>query len=54
MTPDPPPWWAVATTTPPPGWTDRDQWEAMPPGDRLAAWREYRSTPDNNKEHQHG
>lgn len=50
MSPEPTPWWAVATSTPPPNWTDLDAWEAMTPGERMAAWTEYRSTPDN-KEH---
>ncbi len=48
MTPDPP-WFAIATSTPPPNWTERDEWEAMSPGERLAAWTEYRSTQP--KEH---
>ena len=38
------PWFALATSTPPPNWTDPAAWEAMPPGERLAAWTEYRST----------
>ncbi len=49
MTPDSVPWWATATTTPPPG-IDNDRWEAMPPGERMAAWITYRNTPNNAQE----
>ncbi len=47
--PDNAPWWAVATSIPPPN-VDPDQWEAMGPRLRMAAWTEYRNNPNNAQE----